>query len=228
MLPPKSPYNLKAIPLISKFDWILKHVKDKEVLHAGATDFPLSLEKASSGNLLHLKLQGQCKKLIGIDSSEEGIEQLKSNYGIFDIIKGNIENLSDIFSQNSFDTILAGDVIEHISNIGSFYIGAREILRPNGQIIITVPNSFSIKKLLSVLFLRQERTHYEHLYYFSPMNLGQAAYRFSFEIVESAAFIYDAHTAALNKFANKIIRLILFLTRNNYLADELAIVMVKN
>ncbi|MGB8319888.1 MAG: methyltransferase domain-containing protein [Ignavibacteriaceae bacterium] len=218
---------MKTISLVERKEWIYSHIIYQRVLHAGATDYPITKMKADSDQLLHIQLQGKCKQLVGIDIEKTSIKFLQKEYGITDIIEGDLEKLTLYFEKNYFDLVIAGDVIEHISNIGLFFNGAREILLPEGKLIITVPNTFSIKRFLGVIFLRQERNHPDHLYHFSPMNLQQAAWRFGFEIIEMASFIYSDSERKVNQRVNKIVQGILWITRNNFLADELAIVMKK-
>lgn len=222
---PTAPLRLNHIPLVNKSSWILNKVKGKSVLHAGPTDFPMTEGKAQNGTLLHLHMQGLCKDLVGVDLSASSIEWLRSNYSVDDIIFGNIEELDLIFPTKKFDVIVAGDVIEHINNVGGFYEAARKVLAPGGIIVVTVPNAFSIKKLLGVLLFKQERNHPDHLYYFTPLTFEQIAYRFGFNILEMAGFMIDAPERKENRFANFIVRSIMKITRNHYLADELAVVL---
>jgi 2-polyprenyl-3-methyl-5-hydroxy-6-metoxy-1,4-benzoquinol methylase len=222
---PSTPLHLGKVPLVNRDDWILARVKGKSVLHAGATDFPMHEAKANQGQLLHAKLHGQCRELVGIDLAESAIEFLREHHNITDIVHGNVEQLELVFPGRTFDVIVAGDVVEHISNVGLFLQSARRALNPGGLLLITVPNSFSIKKMLGAVLLRQERNHPDHMYGFSPMNLQQAAWRYGATIAEMATFIYDAKERAENQWANRVVRLVLALTRNNYLADELAVAM---
>ena len=91
--------------------------------------------------------------------------------------------------------------------------------------IVTVPNSFAIKRMLGAILLRQERNNPDHLYFFSLMTLQQIAWRFDYSITESASFMYDAPEDAMNQRGNRGARLIMRLLGNNFLADELAVVM---
>ena len=52
-----------------KHDLILNFCKNKKILHIGSADSPYHLERFNNGTLLHLKLQKNCKEVVGIDIS---------------------------------------------------------------------------------------------------------------------------------------------------------------
>lgn len=51
------------------------------------------------------------------------------------------------FSANNFDIILATEVIEHITQLNRFVIGAAKVLKPDGILLITFPNENLRQKL---------------------------------------------------------------------------------
>lgn len=220
---PVNPLKLPRASLVDKTRWIIGKIDGKRVLHTGAADSPITAAKAASGRLLHRSLQGCCRELVGIDVDADSVALLREQYGIRDIVVGDIEALDRSFPLGSFDVVLAGDIIEHISNLGAFMTSVRKVLVPDGSLLITTPNAFSIKRFLGVILLRQERNHPDHLYYFSLMNLQQAAWRFGFEIVDTATFMYENPARRENRIGNRISRVLMTIARNTFLADELAV-----
>jgi hypothetical protein len=75
--------------------------------------------------------------------------------------------------------------------------------------------------------MAEHLVHPDHMVYLSLMNLQQAAWRFDYAITEVAGFMFESPDDKTNQRANRVVRAILSLTRNNYLADELAVTMVK-
>ena len=220
-----SPLHLGKIDLIDKRDWILKKVTGKSILHVGPTDSPCTRTHARLGRLLHVALQGKCKELIGLDLDKAAIEIMREECQITDTQYGNAEELDKLFPAGRFDAIIAGAVVAHMSNIGLFFLCARKVLKPGGELIITVPNAFSIKRLLGAVLLRQERNNPDHLYFFSAMTLRQAARRFGYDLTEVSSFMYNAPECGLNARGTPIARMLIHILNNNYLADELAVVM---
>ncbi len=220
-----SSLRLGKINLVDKGEWTLKKVAGRSVLHVGAAGSPCTKSHAQQGRLLHVALQGKCKELVGLDLDKSAIEVLREECQITDTLYGNAEDLDKLFPAERFDTILAGDVVEHMSNIGLFFRSARKVLKPGGDLIVTVPNAFSIKRILGAIILKQERNNPDHLYFFSAMTLRQAAHRFGYELSETAGFMYYAKRTGLNTKATPVAKMLIGLLNNNYLADELAVVM---
>jgi SAM-dependent methyltransferase len=148
-------------------------VKGKCVLHVGCSDFPITEERIRSRNLLHIKLQDSAKEVIGIDLSEEGIGILKT-FGIDNVF---VMDAEDIKLTTSFDTILGGDVLEHMNNPGKFLEKASRLLNPNGEIILGVPSALTINNLKCWLG-RWEQVHSDHTFYFSPKTLSTLCSRY--------------------------------------------------
>lgn len=97
----------------------------------------------------------------------------------------------------------------------------------DGVLLTTTPNSFAIKRMMGVILLRAERNNPDHLYFFSLMTLWQAASRFGYQIKDVATFMYEAPYNPLNRRGSRLSRLIMKLIKNNFLADELAVAIVK-
>lgn len=222
--PPSTPLPLGGIELVDKKTWILNQVGGKKVLHLGPTDSPRTAHNAKAGRLLHQHLQGQCAELTGLDLDAACIELLRKEYGIRDIILGDAEKLSEHFPSPCFDLVIAGDIIEHVNNLGLVFQGVKKVLRPSGRFLVTTPNALAVKRVLGAAFLRTERNNPDHLYFFSPMNLWQAAARFNYRLVELKSFMYSEPGCKINACGNLGARIIMRFLNNYALADELAAV----
>ncbi|MFZ2621014.1 MAG: class I SAM-dependent methyltransferase [Minisyncoccia bacterium] len=75
------------------------------------------------------------------------------------------------FNNDKFDVITMFDVLEHVPNPKDFLLEAKRILKPGGFLVINTPNGDSV-----VARVLGSRWHLivppEHLYYFSPKNVG--------------------------------------------------------
>ncbi|MBT3408378.1 methyltransferase domain-containing protein [Candidatus Woesearchaeota archaeon] len=86
------------------------------------------------------------KKVIGFDK-KNGI--LTKNYT--DFISGDVTNLNLIFKKNSVETIIAGELIEHLENPILFLKKCYQILKKDGTLILSTPNPNSIiERLLTI------------------------------------------------------------------------------
>ena len=101
---------------------ILEHARDRDLLDIGCM-----------GRTQKYKLWPQVK---AVAKSYTGIDVQTPNSP--DVVQGNMENYD--FGR-TFDVVIAGDVIEHVSNQGLFLDNIVRHLRDDGVLIITTPNA---------------------------------------------------------------------------------------
>lgn len=92
---------------------------------------------------------GKAKQTVGADNSKSAINlcQKKNLEAIW--IKTADEKLP--FKNNEFDTVLAGEIIEHLYDVNTFLREVHRILKPKGQFLLTTPNLASIGARLTLL-----------------------------------------------------------------------------
>lgn len=87
----------------------------------------------------------------GVDVSTEALEIIRKKfkkYKFYQIKDG--EKLP--FKTNSFDFIIASDVLEHVYDTENVFFELARVLKPKGKILITVPYHGLIKNLIIFLF----------------------------------------------------------------------------
>lgn len=131
---------------------------------------------------IHSTLAESAKKIVGIDIDSDGIIKMKARG--FDVLDMNAEN---IVLDHKFDYIIAGEVIEHLSNPGLFLSGITKILNDNGEIILTTPNISSVFIYLVTAFWGKTQD-VTHVYYFDRTNLESLISRYDLKI-KSLVFI---------------------------------------
>ena len=84
-------------------------------------------------------------------------------------IRGDVGNIVEVLRGRTFDTVICGELIEHLENPYAFLREVGKLLKPDGRLILTTPNPFGFPVLLCEI-LRLRRFFYttEHLYYFLP------------------------------------------------------------
>lgn len=91
---------------------------------------------------------GKGCEMHGIDIAENTITEAKKK-GIL-AKKANLNDSID-FSDNTFDLIFAGEIIEHIYDTDLFVSELKRVLKPDGILIITTPNFLSFGRRLLYL-----------------------------------------------------------------------------
>jgi len=86
---------------------------------------------------------------------------------------------------HKFDTIVAGELIEHLSNPGLFLERAKKHLTEGGRLVLTTPYPFSLLYTLYALFkFPKTCQNPEHTCWFCPRTIGELARRSGFRIVK--------------------------------------------
>lgn len=96
-------------------------------------------------------------KIVGIDRAPTSIDQIKNLLQLpnFEAIVMDAEEMN--FPPNSFDAIIAGDIIGHLRDPKRSLLTCHKMLRPNGKIIITTPNRNDLGNLIKKIFGREKR-----------------------------------------------------------------------
>lgn len=151
---------------------IKEYVEHKTVLDLGPGDI-------SSGRFLHKFLDKQAKSCLGLELNEERAKNL--------IEKGYDVNIGDAqnFSLNrKFDVIVAGDLIEHLTNFEGFFNSVKKHLKAEGKLIINTPNAFSFYVLTGI----NRPAFHEHTCWFDHVTLTQLVERFDMNISQSFCY----------------------------------------
>ena len=164
----------KPIELVQRVDLIKRMSAGKKVLHLGCTNWPYTKEAMDAGILLHFDLEKIAGTLYGFDFDQEGLDVLTS-HGTKNLFRADLEKLDEVPLDETFDVIVAGEMIEHLNNPGKFLSGIRRFMNAETDLIITTVNAYSALRFL-VYGLRgkgglNEPVHPDHVYYFSYSTL---------------------------------------------------------
>lgn len=171
--------KLKKSKPINRNDFIEQKCLDKVVLDLGCirhnAEFALR-----DPNWLHRKIKKVAKRIVGIDYLPSEIEKLQ--IAGYDIILADITK--PISLDENYDIIVAGDLIEHLTNFEGFFDNCTRLLKKDGILIITTPNPFYIDEFLFVAFKRSYLINPEHTCWIDPQALSQLGARFGYKIDE--------------------------------------------
>lgn len=187
---------------MKRVDQILQYITGPNVLDVGCTGHVIH---SDSSEWLYGRLVDKFPDAIGIDIQEENLRTLR-DMGYKNLYRQSAE---DFHLPETFDTIVAGELIEHLSNPGLFLSRAYEHLKPGGRLIITTPNTFCIFFGLYALFKYPKTCpNDEHTCWFCPSTFRTLYKRFKFQ---------EHYFAFLNDYESKGrswgYRLFLFLIR---------------
>ena len=140
------------------------------------------------GTLLNwLREQGwECS---GVDISEETVARGRSDFGLA-LYAGTLEQAH--YPDDSFSLVTAFDVIEHLQSPLTTLQEAHRILKPNGSLIMEVPNENTVFRVVGRALYRSSLKRMEwplrklyyifHLYYFSPTTVSHLLDKAGFKL----------------------------------------------
>jgi len=169
----------------TRLDIIMPLIKGKDVLDLGCVN--MDLKTYDFSNSMHAKIRERCKYLLGIDFLKSDVDWLREHG--YNVICQNVERLN---LKRKFDIVLAGEIIEHLSNPGMFLESLKKCLKSDGTFILTTPNSLSLER--SAKFFLSGKMVLDrnagHTVYFTIETLAELLRRHGFKIEK---FYYAHH-----------------------------------
>jgi 2-polyprenyl-3-methyl-5-hydroxy-6-metoxy-1,4-benzoquinol methylase len=131
------------------------------------------------GKLLAGLFQGLAKaasRCVGVDINEIGVTKLKEEG--YSAVVGDITSREFVVpSPGAFDVVVVGEVIEHITDLETFFINLKRCMHQEGLLVITSPNPYFLSHLLLALKYRQFE-NVDHVTYVFPSGMAELADRF--------------------------------------------------
>ena len=165
-------------------DWVVEKCLNKRVLHLGcAGDATLKYGLDAS---MHYKISQVASVLDGVELNYESLNLVKQmvpeNINIR-YFKCNVENLSSTIN-DEYDVIVAGSIIEHLSNPGLMLESISKIMHDKTLLLIITPHVWGVLQIIRVVFSKNESVNPEHTCWFSIPTLNEVCSRYDLVPIE--------------------------------------------
>ncbi len=165
----------KKFELVQRMDFIKAACAGKKVLHLGCTNYPYTEESIENNMLAHFEIEKVARVVYGFDFDQKGIDVLHEHGGT-NLFQADLEKLEDVSLDETFDVIIAGEMIEHLSNPGLFLRGIQRFMNRETNLVITTINAYSAMRFM-IYGLRGrggalEPVHPDHVAYYSYKTLS--------------------------------------------------------
>jgi len=144
----------------------------------------------SGATLVALREKGLAKKAVGVEIHPPSFERAKKVLDKAYLI--DLDNDKLTLKKASFDAILFPDVLEHLRDPWAILARSHELLKPDGFVIVSVPNIRHYTVLFALLRGRWDYTNEgimdkTHLRFFTKETMSEALSDAGFEVVEIKA-----------------------------------------
>jgi len=182
--------------IVERVQYLTDISKNKTILHCGAAEGKDTRVGTKNQNKwLHKHLTDNAIEVVGIDISPDDEENI--HYC-------NLENMDDCIAIKSlnynYDYIIFGEIIEHLFNPGLVLDNLKMF---DGELIITTPNAFSIRKYLYA-FINREFVSKTHTCYYSTDTLEYLLNSYGYTITKTLYYGYFGKLGFLQKMFFKI------------------------
>ena len=170
--------------IIQRIDYLVDVCAGRTVLHLGCAGMPHTQRRLADGTLLYSLIDQVAAHQYGIDLSSDGIEILR-RAGYANVAVADIQQLKEQnpFPGRHFDVILAGEIIEHLSNPGLFLEGLKPLLRDSPTcLILTTINAYCAYRFFYSLVMGEESVHPDHVSYYSKKTLLTLLTRHGYDV----------------------------------------------
>jgi len=165
----------------SRFDFLIHHYREGRILDVGNVGGLRGQGKSHSSYLKLKQRISSTSTLYGFDLYEPGAD-VSSNFP--NQVKGDLAGGAP-FKGNSFDTLYAGQILEHMGNPLAVLKECCRLLKPGGRFVLDVPNPYALKRMLKWL-VRREETWGDptHMIMFTPTSLKALLLEAGFRIIQ--------------------------------------------
>lgn len=162
---------------MNRIEAVVEGVEGETVLDLGAVQH--DADKHSNDDWLHDALVDEFGRVIGVDILEDDVKKL--NELGYEMMQANVTSMDLAIEA---DTVVAGELIEHVDNPGQMLGRVRRHLKPGGAFIITTPNPWVIGHIARLLTIGLQ-VNDGHVAWYGPVTLKQLLSRYGFAVEES-------------------------------------------
>jgi SAM-dependent methyltransferase len=177
---PKGDSMTSSTPTTERIQTILGLIKGPRVLHVGCCGTYFPKDALERQQWIHQFLVDQGNQILGGDINEDALETMRLQG--FEVMYLDAQAIPAQGEQ--FDTIIAGELIEHLENPGAFLRGCHNRLKCDGRLVISTPNVFTPMNFLGNIAKYDRWANPEHTCWYDPQTIASLLDRCGFCLKE--------------------------------------------
>lgn len=169
-------------PIADRISFLEDRARGANVLDIGCVAH--DIERLDSDGWLHRRLALAANRCLGVDVLPNGVSAVV-DAGYDAVVHDLSTGLGDLKRRGPFDLIVAGELIEHVTDLDMVFRVAAEGLSATGQLILTTPNPYSPQRVragqLGIVW-----ENVDHVSYLFPSGIAELAERNGLLLREAA------------------------------------------
>jgi SAM-dependent methyltransferase len=188
-------HRLPPASLVDRFSYLSGLARRRRVVHVGFVDAGCQLLNQQSGAWLHEHLAAEAADLVGLDLDVAGVEDARERgYAAHAVDCRDVDAVRSLGLAPA-DLVVAGEVIEHLDDPGSFLDGLHALVAPGGLLVVTTPNAAGLVNAAALLG-NYEVNHPDHVILFTCTTLDAMLTRHDWQPVEHAVYLQQVKSDA--------------------------------
>jgi 2-polyprenyl-3-methyl-5-hydroxy-6-metoxy-1,4-benzoquinol methylase len=178
----------------SRVKFFTERANAKKVLHLGCSSGRYLRDRVQRRSLFHSLLESVSSDLYGIDIDADSLSIMRNELGFKNLYEGDVERLEEVPVSGTFDIVVAGDLLEHITCPGAMLEGVKRFLEPSSELIVSTNNAFGLHYQIK-RWLGGYVEQFEHVCFYSPETLVHLFQRHGYVVTEMCgAFTENPYT----------------------------------
>ena len=182
-------HRLPPARLVDRTDYLVDSVRGRRVVHVGFVDSGCWDYHDQFDSWLHAHLDRSATELIGLDLDEAGVQRaVEQGFPAHAVDCSDAEQVAALGLEPA-DVVVAGEIIEHLDDSGSFLEGLHSLVRPGGRLLVTTPNASGLLNAGAAALAGYEVNHPDHVTLYSCFTLTNLLERHGWRTDEVATYV---------------------------------------
>lgn len=180
-------HRLPSARLVDRTVYLGDLAAGRRVIHVGFADAGFRGMQERNEAWLHEHLARRATHLLGIDLDDEGVDDARARgFEAYVADCCDPDELAALRVEPA-QLVIAGEVIEHLDDPGSFLDGLHHLVAPGGQLVVTTPNAAGWLNPLAAV-AGYEINHPDHVATYTWRTLSNQLDRHGWEAMRAATF----------------------------------------
>ena len=183
-------HRLPKATVVDRIAYMCARAQGRRVVHVGFVDTGYRELSAESGTWLHEHLSRYARSLVGIDLDVAGVEDARRQGYEAHVADCRNPEAIEALGLEPAELVVAGEIIEHLDDPGSFLDGLHPLVTPGGTLLLSTPNAYGLGNVFASL-AGFEVNHPDHVTMFSWQTLTNLLARHGWRAVGAKTFVFQ-------------------------------------